>query len=430
MTTHTADSQRALFLANRLPWPLVDGWTRRTFHVIRQLALKWPVHVIVLSDGDPVRLREAQVALGSSVTVQSIRRRPFRRLRGLFGSVVRNRPFHVAADTDADFTRAVGAFLRSNDVALIGCAGVNMAGYFSLDTQHRALHLVDTHNIDSLVVDRFASLAKDPLRRAFLTLAAPQMRTWEQQVFADADLVIVCSDSEIPLARGLAPAAAVHCIPNGADVDQLPPRPATTMSVGAARLLFFGRLDYFPNLDALEFLQASMLDELRRRLPGFRLRIVGAGDTAPIAALFRDVPEVEVVGFVDSIGDELQAADAVLVPLRTGGGTRLKILEAMAAGRPVISTTIGAEGIDATDGVDILLRDEPSAFVTAVESVIADRATADRLGAAARETIIAKYSWDGIGANLRRLVEETLRDAPESAGVIGSDSGRAAPALN
>ncbi len=417
MTRSHTMPRKALFLANRLPWPLVDGWSRRTFHVIRQLAMEWPVHVIVLSDGDPARLREAQAALGDSVTVQSIRRRPFRRMRGVLGSLLRNRPFHVAADTDADFARAVTTFLGANDVALIGCAGVNMAGYFALDARHAALHLVDTHNIDSLVVDRFATLAKDPFRRAFLTLAGPQMRAWEQQVFADADLVIVCSDSEIGLARSLAADAAVFCIPNGAEVEPLPARDSPRPTAGGAQLLFFGRLDYFPNVDALEFLRASMIDELRLQLPGFRIRIVGAGDTAAIEALFRDVPEVEVVGFVDSIGGELQAADAVIVPLRTGGGTRLKILEAMAAARPVISTTIGAEGIEATDGVDILLRDQPAEFVAAVASVIADRASAERLGAAARNTIVARYSWDGIGSNLRSLVEAKRADHQDTATV-------------
>ena len=329
-------------------------------------------------------------------------------MRGLVGSLMQNRPFHVAADTDRAYKEAVSAYLRANDVGLIGCAGVNMAGYFALDAEHNALHLIDTHNIDSLVVDRFASLAKDPFRRAFLALAGPQMRAWEQQVFASADLVIVCSDSEIALARALAPDAAVHCIPNGADVEPAPARTLNAPASQPARLLFFGRLDYFPNVDALEFLRSSMIEDFRRELPGFRIRIVGAGETAATKALFRDVPEVDVVGFVDSINDELQNADAVIVPLRTGGGTRLKILEAMAAGRPVISTTIGAEGIAATDGVDILLRDQPGEFVSAVTTVIHDRVYAEKLGSAARRTITARYSWDGIGTSLRNLVEASL----------------------
>lgn len=408
MTQATSASQTGLFLANRLPWPLVDGWSRRTFHVIRQLAMEWPVHLIVLSDGDQARLRDAQAAFGSSITIQSVRRRALRRLRGLRGSILQNRPFHVAADSDAAFADAVRTFLRTNDVRLIGCAGVNMAEYLALDEGHRSLHLVDTHNIDSLVVDRFASLATDPFRRAFLAIAGPQMRAWEQQVFAKADLVLVCSKSEIALARALSPEAAVHCVPNGAEVQMLPAHaPHETIS-RPARLLFFGRLDYFPNVDALRFLRESMLDELRRQLPGFHIRIVGAGDTSAITALFRDAPEVEVVGFVDSIGDELRDADAVLVPLRTGGGTRLKILEAMAAGRPVISTTIGAEGIDATDGFDILLRDQPDEFVAAVAAVIADPQLAHRLGVAAHGTIVTHYSWDGIGSSLRKLVASHL----------------------
>ena len=410
MSATSRTTGRALFLANRLPWPLIDGWSRRTFHIIAQLAEEWPVHLLVFSDGDRTRLAEAQAALGGNVTIQSIRRRPLRKLRGLGGSLFRNRPFHVAADSDRTFATAVSSLLQAGDVRLIGCAGVNMAGYFALDPQHTAMHLVDTHNIDSLVVDRFASLIQDPLRRAFATLSGPQMRAWERKVFTESDLVLVCSTSEIALAHSLAPRAAVHCVPNGADVS-VPPASRAPRSGAATspQLLFFGRLDYFPNVDALDYLRSAMLEPLRARVPGFRLRVVGAGDVTAIESMFRDVPEVTVVGFVESLSEELRDADAVLVPLRTGGGTRLKILEAMAAGRPVVSTVIGAEGIDARDGTEILLRDDPTAFVNAVAMVIADREAADRLGAAARRRIIERYSWDGIGRGLRSLVTTQLQ---------------------
>jgi glycosyltransferase involved in cell wall biosynthesis len=401
-----AQAASALFLTNRLPWPLIDGWSRRTFHVVRQLAVEWPVRLIVFSDGDRMRLDAAQLALGSSVQIESVRRRPLRRLRGIWGSLFRDRPFHVAADSDDRFARAVSEALRSGDARIIGCAGVNMAGYFVLDASHRAMHLVDTHNIDSLVVDRFASLISDPFRRAFAALSGPQMRAWEAQVFTNADLVMVCSSSEVVLTRQIAPSASVQCVPNGADV--LPAYPVATRNRSAPTQLFFGRLDYFPNIDAMQYLRSAMIEPLREQLPGFRVRIVGAGDGSSLTALFRDVPEVEVVGFVDSLDEELAKADAVIVPLRTGGGTRLKILEAMAAGRPVISTSVGAEGIEATDGVDILLRDEPGAFVKAIGAVLREPVYADRIGKAARQLIVDCYSWDGIGRALRKSVREEL----------------------
>ena len=360
----------ALFLANRLPWPLADGWARRTFHVVRQLAEQWPVQLLVFAHDDPARLADARAAFGDAVEIRVLPLRPMRRLRGVAGALLRNRPYHVSADSDARMNDAVTKALGGGTVEVLACAGVNMAGYFALDPAHRALHVVDTHNIDSLVVDRFASLIKDPLRRAFATLSGTQMRAWEQHVFSTADLVLVCSDSEVGLARERAPKAAVHCIPNGAELGPVPPASAgadvvDAQTTAAPSLLFFGRLDYFPNVDALHFLKASMLEELRRQLPGFRLRIVGAGNLDAIRTLFADVPEADVVGFVDSLDGELHRADAVIVPLRTGGGTRLKILEAMAAGCPIVSTTIGAEGIDARDGHELLLRDEPQAFAAA-----------------------------------------------------------------
>lgn len=397
-----------LFLANRLPWPLADGWARRTFHVVQQLSVRWPVHLVVFADGDAQRLADARAALGERVHVQALPARPLRKLRGVAGAVLRNRPYHVSADSDARMSRVVREALAGGSVRVMACAGVNMAGYFALDTAHRAVHVVDTHNIDSLVVDRFASLIGDPLRRAFATLSGPQMRAWEHQVFSESDLVLVCSESEVGLAQEIAPGAAVHCVPNGAELEPVRTAPASSARDGRPTLLFFGRLDYFPNVDALQYFRSAMLDRLRGALPGFRFRIVGAGKLDDIRALFSDVPEAEVVGFVDSLSDELHDADAVVVPLRTGGGTRLKILEAMAASCPIVSTTIGAEGIAARDGVELLLRDDADAFVDAVVSLVRDPALGRRLGAAARTRIQERYSWDGIGGALRGLVLDTI----------------------
>ncbi len=421
MNGDVKSEQNGIFVANRLPWPLVDGWTRRTFHVIRQLAGEWPMKLLVLHAGSMDDLALAKAALGSGVTIEAIRPRPYRRARGVVGSLMSGRPFHVVADWDPQLAQLVKKALTNSDVQLIACAGVNMARYLDLAQDRSVVRVVDTHNIDSLVVDRFASFLDDPLRRAYARVAAPALRKWECTVFRRSTLVLVCSKNEVSTVKNMCPDAHVVSIPNGADIDDAGPT-AERARGGARRLLFFGRLDYFPNLDAIQYFCDHMLEPLRNVVPNFQLRIVGAGGNASLQALVDRHAELELVGFVADIGAELRAADAVIVPLRSGGGTRLKILEALAAGCAIVSTSAGAEGLEVIDGSHLLLRDDPASFVDAVRDVLASDELARRLGEQGRALAREQYSWNGIGSSLRARVRTLLEAAADNRSLVAHDA--------
>jgi glycosyltransferase involved in cell wall biosynthesis len=400
---------KAVFIANRLPWPLIDGWSRRTFHIVHQLSLEWPTKLLVLHGGDVSDVTDALAAFGEGVSIEFIRPRKYRRARGVLGSLVSGRPFHVAADWDARLARLVASAVSAHGVEVIACAGVNMASYIDLPRGSQISDVVDTHNIDSLVVDRFSSFLDDPLRRAFSKLAAPKLRTWEERVFARSALVLVCSGDEVSIVKSSTPSARVFSVPNGAQIAFSGRRVEDAPNKHPV-LLFFGRLDYFPNVDAVDFFCAQILDPLRRLVPAFRLRIVGAGSDTSMRALVDRHSELELVGLVDDIGAELALADAAIVPLRSGGGTRLKILEALAAGCPVVSTTAGAEGLEVTDDLHLLLRDDAESFASAIQSVIEDSKLAQRLSQAGRALAEERYSWDGIGNSMRQLVRDTIEE--------------------
>lgn len=231
------------------------------------------------------------------------------------------------------------------------------------------------------------------------TSHGPPVEILERESFARADLVLVCSEPEVALARERAPRATIRVVPNGVDLQEFQNEPAS--SVRENTLLFFGRLDYFPNSDAIAYLTDEVMAPLLRRVPDARVRIVGTGDASAAREAARGHPAIDIIGEVPNIATEILAAAAVIVPLRVGGGTRLKIVEAMGAGRPIVSTTIGAEGLAVEDGVHVLLRDNGEAFADAAAQILQDPRRFESIGLAAKRLAESTYSWQAISESLR-----------------------------
>jgi glycosyltransferase involved in cell wall biosynthesis len=192
-------------------------------------------------------------------------------------------------------------------------------------------------------------------------------------------------------------------VPNGVDTGYFQPDDSPP---AADRVLFFGRLDYYPNIDGLEFFVRDILPVLKRRRPGIELHIVGSGSTAGIESFVAADPAVRVIGRVADLRGALRSASVVVVPLRVGGGTRLKVLEALSMARPVVSTTIGAEGIDVRSGEHLVLADGADAFATAVADLLDDPAAALAIGRDGRRLVTARYDWSRIGG----IVAGSLRE--------------------
>jgi glycosyltransferase involved in cell wall biosynthesis len=237
-----------------------------------------------------------------------------------------------------------------------------------------------------------------------------KIRADEIYAWRSADGVAFTSVDDAEQARALVPEIVSAVIPNGVDVDHFRRRPDAPAD--RSRAVFFGTLNYFPNQDGVRFLLSEIWPRIAGAVPGARLDVVGPHPTAEVLACRG--PRLDVTGPVDDVRVPLERAGVVVVPLRVGGGTRLKILEAMAMSRPVVSTTIGAEGIAATDGRDILIADDPAAFARAVQRVMEDPGLAARLGEGGRALVERRYSWVAVGAELERFVRALRRaEAPE-----------------
>jgi sugar transferase (PEP-CTERM/EpsH1 system associated) len=396
-------SPHAVVLANRLPWPLDDGWKVRTFHIVRGVAADARVTLVVFHPGaDRETAASAREALGPGVRLITVdppvSYRPGAVLRGL----LTRHPVHIWNQESAELRRKIESLMMTDPPDLFVAESTFVARYLDL-VPTSVPRIIDTHNVDSVTFSRYVSALRFGPRRAYATITARKLAAFEKATYRDASGVWVCSDIERDLVRDLAPSTPVWTVPNGVDTGYFQPDDTPP---AADRVLFFGRLDYYPNVDGLEFFVRDILPVLKRRRPGTELHIVGSGSTAGIESLVAADPAVRVIGRVADLRDALRSASVVVVPLRVGGGTRLKVLEALSMARPVVSTTIGAEGIDVRSGEHLVLADRADAFATAVADLLDDPAAALAIGRAGRRLVTARYDWSRIGG----IVAGSLRE--------------------
>jgi polysaccharide biosynthesis protein PslH len=266
--------------------------------------------------------------------------------------------------------------------------------------------VVDSHEIAYDLARQFAVGSATVARRLYAGINWRKLRREELSIYRDADGVYLCSVADERRLLDQIPEAHTAVIPNAADVEYYQPRPADPPPDGRT-VVYFGLLSTVPNVDGVIHFVQEIWPRIAEAHPKARCKIIGGGPPPSLLALAG--PRVELTGFVPDLRPHLAAAAAVVVPLRLGGGTRLKIVEAMAMGKAIVSTTLGAEGIEAVPRRDILVEDEPAAFAEAVNRLLAEPGLAMRIGRSARQLAVERYAWHGAALALegfyRRILE-------------------------
>ncbi len=271
------------------------------------------------------------------------------------------------------------------------------------------------HNVESEIWRRRADRAPDPARRLYLRLQENRMRRFEGRACREAGRVVAVSRRDADTLRTLYGATRVSVIPTGVDVERFTPPGAAPR---AADLVFVGSMDWFPNVDGVSYFVREILARIRARRPGCTLAIVGRSPGWSIRALAAGDPGILVTGTVDDVRPYLWGSGVSIVPLRIGGGTRLKIYEAIAAGVPVVSTTIGAEGLDEVSSPKtIRLADDSQAFADACVELLEDREARARQAAAGLALVRSRCSWEAAA----RVFEEILERCPPAGAGAGPD---------
>ena len=392
---------RLLFLCHTLPYPPDGGCWMRTYHILRLLAEAFDITALCFERsatagaGDD----EAQVARDGLAGLASVEvfRLPQRHSRIRFlsdhlRSVATHRVFTTYVYESRAFHQRLAELMRSTQFDLVHVDSLDLARYLPAcgEVPVVCVH----HDIESAVLQRRAAVERSVLRRAYLRYQSRRMENVERRWSPRIALNVTMSERDRDRLARLAPGSRIAVVPNGVDIDEF--QPDSTRGTGIA---YVGGTSPFPNLDALEFFAEDVLPHLRAAAPGEPVRWIGRASPKQqqdYAARYG----IELTGYVEDVKPLLRDAACHIVPLRIGGGTRLKILSSWAMGKPVVSTSVGCEGLAAVDGENILIRDEPAAFAEAVARVLDDSALGRRLGERARETAERLYGWNVIGAQM------------------------------
>jgi glycosyltransferase involved in cell wall biosynthesis len=267
------------------------------------------------------------------------------------------------------------------------------------------LLFVDSHEIAHDLVRQFARTGGSMGRRIYAGANWRKLRREELGIYRDADGVYLCSALDEQRLLDQVPGARTAVIPNAADVEFYQPRPTDPPSDGRT-VVYFGLLSTVPNIDGVTHLVQDIWPRIAQAHPDARCKIIGGRPPPSLLALAG--PRVVFTGFVSDLRPHLAAAAAVVVPLRQGGGTRLKIVEAMAMGKAIVSTTLGAEGIEAVPGRDLFIDDNPSAFADAVIRLLAEPELAKRIGQSARQLAVERYAWSAAAQALEDFYRRNL----------------------
>jgi polysaccharide biosynthesis protein PslH len=265
--------------------------------------------------------------------------------------------------------------------------------------------VVDSHNIDYDIARQYARAGGNLVRRLYAEVNWRKLRREELGTYGAADGVYLCSGADEQRLHDQIPAVRTTVIPNAADVNFYQPR-STDPAPDGDTIVFFGLLSYVPNIDGVIYFVENIWPRIAAANPQARFKVIGGSSPPSLLALAG--PRIEFTGFAPDLRPHLAAAAAVVVPLRLGGGTRLKIVEAMAMGKAMVSTTLGAEGIEAIPERDLLIEDQPAAFADAVNRLLAEPALAARIGQSARQLAEERYSWSGAARALEGFYRQLL----------------------
>jgi len=310
---------------------------------------------------------------------------------------------HLQVKRRADFQAQIDQQLAEQSYDVVQVEFANMASYRFTRQQKKPLLVLDEHNIEYDLQRRTAGSADGASRKLYNSLNWRKLGWEEKAAWRRFDGVLLTSQRDAGLLSGVSPTTTTAVIPNGVNVEQFQP---SSFDTAPDQLLFFGANNYFPNHDALLYFIDEILPKVVAARPNVKLSIVGPG--AQPALLARQSRHVEVVGFVDDVMPHLERASAVVVPLRIGGGTRLKIVEAMAKSKAIVSTRIGAEGLDVSHEHDVLLADSPDDFAQQILRVLADPKLAQKLGQNARTLAEERYAWTAVVRQLVQFYEQLL----------------------
>lgn len=397
---------RILLITEPFPYPLVSAGAVRIYNLLKRISREHEVWFATLlsteyeADNIPILKEFCRGILTAPRELGS----PFTHLPSLFRFALAGKPLELRFQHSSELVTKINYLLTKVDFDIVHIEHSSMAIYLdALPPNSKCKRLLVFRNV---TFDQYAHIFR--IKRGIIgkmrcLINSKMMRHWEPKIAAKFDRCIALSKEDASLLLTANPRLHISVIPNGVDINTKLPLP---LQVTTPTIVFVGLMNYAPNIDAAVYFCQEILPLIQIKIPNIETWIVG-GDPPPIVKKFNG-NHIHITGQVDDVDSYYERSNIAIVPLRAGSGTRLKILEAMALGRPVVSTTLGCEGLDVVDGEHLLIADTPEQFAEKTVRLLSDQQLYRRISANGRQLVETCYDWDKIAGSLMDVYTELL----------------------
>ncbi|MFK8068362.1 MAG: glycosyltransferase [Gammaproteobacteria bacterium] len=404
---------KILFVTTRIPYPPWEGHQIRTYNLLKRVCEVHEVHLVsfVRSDEDPGHADHLRTICKSVELIDiPADQNKVKLLSTILSGVITKTPFVVIKYSAPEMKNALEKVIKNESPDLIHFDMLPLAQYLPLCGNIPTV--LNDHNVESLLVERRAEAASSLAQKIFFSNQAPKLEAFEKFATKNATEVLACSQDDADILSKMGNGKSIHVIANGVDIEQFQPDTSpdndtsAKVKVDQNKIIFVGGMGWFPNKDGMNFFIKEAMPLISDKNPDASLTVVGKSDGLAIPEQLRN--KVSATGFVDDFRPLVHEAAVYILPLRVGSGTRLKLLEAMAMGKAIVSTTIGAEGVVLDDGKNVLIANTPEEIAAATLKLMDDKQLRDALGKAAHEQAENLYDWRILGDKLLAVYDTIL----------------------
>lgn len=394
---------RICFCVHRLPYPPQSGGKMETFRLIEGLSERDHDVTVVSYCNDPELAMEMETETGC--TVRTVPGSPNRTYRNLFRNVFSSQPLPVMKARTDEYRAEVHSCLPKADILHLHAL---QTSFLASDLDTRVPTVIRFNNVKSEIYKQFSDYSSNPAKSVYAYLQYLKTKRYEGVIPAQSTLSLTITPEDKGRLESYGARGNIEVLPAGVD----PVRFATSDSDPDKRLItFFGSMDYHPNEDAAVWFTNKIFPQIRDEDQTTMLEIVGKNPSGAVSSL-GELENVRVTGFVDDISEHVARASVVVIPIRVGTGVRMKVLHAMAMGKPIVSTTVGLQGIEAVDGQHTAIADTEQEFAAKVNELLAKPDLQERYARNARNLIEENHNWSTILTKLegyyRRLTTDEL----------------------
>lgn len=395
---------KLLIIDEEIPYPLDTGKKIRTYNLLRHLTERMEIRYLAFGPEDSATAEKVEMMKRIGVDCEIVSMK-LQRKSGpvfawkLFANLFSRYPYIVTSHFKSRFETRLAEVQGIFNPDIVMAEWTPYARYF--EAVSRAKKVVVAHNIESTIWKRYRLNETDFFKKAYIDIQARKIERFENGVWGKIDGVIAVSPIEKRMIEGRSGGILTELVENGVDIDFFKP---SDIEEELGNIVFTGSMDWRPNQDAAEYFIKEIFPLIREESKEARIFIVGRKPPQFIEKMASE--NIIVTGYVDDVRPYMARASIVVVPLRIGGGSRLKVLEAMAMKKAIVSTKVGAEGLQITDGENILLADNPRDFANACLRALKERELRQRLGENGFGLVDAHYRWDSLA---RKMIDFLFR---------------------